>query len=72
MGGIVVGLLYPLRRSRFGAMVVTALAAMPFYAAIGYAMVGAQKWDRVDSLFVVVIGCVFGLVASRVLRIEGP
>ena len=34
--GVVVGLLYPLRRNRYGGMVVTALAAIPFYAAIGY------------------------------------
>ncbi len=69
-GGVVVGLLHPLRRNRYGAMVVTALAVMPFYVAVFYAMQGSKKFDILEAWLIVGIGCAMGLFGSRLLRID--
>lgn len=58
LAGVVVGLTLPLARWRIGAVIVGMLAAVPFYAAIRFAVDGFTPWTMKDT-FVILLTSLF-------------
>jgi hypothetical protein len=66
LAGVLVGLLLPMARWKWGSMVVGFLAILPIGAIIQYATLGGQPWEAA-STFVVVIGALaIGLPVGRI------
>ena len=60
LAALVVGLSLPLARNKWGAMFVGFLAAMPFYAAIRFAVEGFAPWTMEDSITLLLIAFTVG------------
>lgn len=69
LAGVIVGLLLPFARHRWGAPLVGAVAFMPFYASVRVAMDGFAPWTG-DDVFVVILCsiAVGGLVGAAYRR----
>jgi hypothetical protein len=69
LAGVIVGLLLPLARHRWGAPIVGAVAFVPFYAAVRVAMDGFAPWTG-DDIFGVTLSSVLvgGLVGTAYRR----
>ena len=60
LGGVIVGLLLPLGRCWFGAMLVGALAAQPVFAMVGMAMYPPSEWATELPLMLLVLAAPMG------------
>jgi len=67
-GGALVGLLYPLRQARIGAMLLMTIAATPAYVGIAFAAEGPpSRWSPSAWVELAIICGIFGIFCGRLV-----